>query len=176
MCRGKASCLNLPSEERAGGVLDIGDELAPEVPFMEWGQKRVWLTMAMLLGLCVVQPSGEARAQAWRGLQPADFPARVRAILFDKGVLSGQTERVWGHWTVRFGSDLPVARYVNCDNSVCPSFRVENLACANDVVGESRCMLSVAWRLAFGDAICALYIEQQRMEIPVGCPTDLRFK
>ena len=130
----------------------------------------------ILLGLGLTQLPGDAGAQAWKRLRPADFPAWVDAVMFDQGVWDGtRTTWVWGQWTARFDKQ-PVARFVQCDNAVCPSFRIEDLVCTNPVVGESPCALAVSWRLAFGNATCVLNVKKEKTAIVVTCPVDVKFK
>lgn len=135
-----------------------------------------YAVLVIVLALLLIRPWSDAQAQGWRSLQNADFPALVQAVRFENGTLDAEHARVWGQWTTRFGAQPPVATFIKCDNTVCPSFRIENLECANKVVGESRCALTVSWRTAFTEAVCGLYIEKQRMDVQVGCPADVRFK
>ncbi len=134
--------------------------------------------IGIALAMVFAQPIDRAEAQTWRKLRAADFPARVQSVAFNNGVWDAQRPRVWGKWTARFGAELPVAKFVGCTNSVCPTFRVENLTCANPVTGEERCALTVSWRIPYGNegSLCTLEVEKQVKEIPVTCPVDIRFE
>ncbi|MBI3029851.1 MAG: hypothetical protein HYY64_10100 [Candidatus Rokubacteria bacterium] len=143
---------------------------------MRKGGRTSAFVVTALVSFSALQPAGEVGADEWRKLRATDFPARVQAVVFEGGVLDTDHAWVSGQWKARFPADPPIARLIRCDSAACPVFRVENFICENPLVGESRCVLALSWRAIFTEASCTFDLEKPRMQLPIRCPVDVRFK
>ncbi len=106
---------------------------------------------------------------SWASLGPADFPARVNAIVFPGGNRIDSSSGVcWGQWCVNFRSERPKASFTNI-------IIVGNFECENSVVGVKACyMLLSVTALA-----CNLIIGNEGeppKNINISCPNDLRLE
>lgn len=148
--------------------------------------KALWTAVALFLVIVAI-PIRSAFAQTnWRGLSPRDLPARVTAIRGLPHTLDPQNCVNWGRWRACFGSQFPVAKYVQLKDppALAPWIVIENLNCENPVAGAMECSMRL---IHFYDPlsnrsveVCWLLIgrgaEKEDNRFQISCPRDLVLK
>lgn len=133
---------------------------------------RCCFAVVAVLGMYLAWQLADAEAQTWLRLSPAQFPARVKAIVFEGGNVLDANHRVrWGQWTVGFGSEPPIA-YYDPEVEFRPWIRVTNLICTNPVAGSSKCTLLLFYYLDQRITHCRL----NEPNVQLRCPSDLRLE
>ena len=84
----------------------------------------------------------------------------------------------WGNWSVRFGPEKPVAKFVQCGPDICPNITVNKLQCSNPVVGKRKCYFQLIRHADGSGEWCMIGVLKQgekklQQQIDVKCPTDL---
>lgn len=72
-------------------------------------------------------------------INPANYPAHVKAIHFRNCTIDAQQSCVWGAWSVTFGPTIPVAKFLSGGVGGIDSVVVTGLACTNSVAGSAAC-------------------------------------
>jgi hypothetical protein len=110
----------------------------------------------------------------WDRVQPADFPARVAAIVFPEGRLDRGRGFQYGSWTVELGqAATAVARFGRYGAT---RVDVRGLTCKNKVVGTVSCSMALARVSPMSyhgphASPCALFTERHA-PISIVCPID----
>ncbi len=115
--------------------------------------------------------------QKWERLGPADFPARVKAVVFKKNVLDANHSVGWGQWAVSFDTESPVAKWVTCVGDDCyGGFNISKLVCTNSIIGRESCSLYFSIDRRRGSD-CYLMIKGEPDILQrITCPVDVQFE
>lgn len=124
-------------------------------------------------------PPGNIGDQKWKRLRAADFPARVKAVVFKKDVVLDADHSVsLGKWTISFDGEPPIAEWkFQGANSKYQYYGFEiDLVCTNSVLGQSPCILVFEVE---PEAACGLRIkklEKDSFQLGIPCPADVQFE
>lgn len=133
--------------------------------------------VGFVLCAAVASASCAGSGGAWMRLQPADFPARVSAILFPGGQrLDAKNDFLIGAWRVQAKGPLSATGYFGHYGGV-SRIDVSGLTCLNKVVGQVPCRLHLQQRPAtligqYEGPPCFLSLGH-RPPLAVECPADL---
>lgn len=124
---------------------------------------------AVVSGVIVVS-YGSAWAQMdWRKWAPANFPARVKAIVGLPPAMDAHNCVRYGQWDVCFGGQPPIATFKPI--GLVSAVHIEPLRCKNPVSGERECkMRLIAGWSADNPEQCYVDID---WAVKIRCPSGL---
>ena len=133
--------------------------------------KRIFLIVGIVLPLLGVSYPTTLGAQSLQNLGPADFPSRVKAIVWADGdAINRRGGLCWGKWCVNFGSQLPIGIFGYTSTTTGAPIGyvdIKGLKCRNAVIGVRDC------RVHFSrDHNCMIYVEGHGL-ISIFCPARL---
>jgi hypothetical protein len=74
-------------------------------------------------------------------ITPSAYPAHVRAIHFSNSSIDATNGTTWGAWSVTFGSQPPVATFMN--NGIA-QVQIGGLVCTNSIAGTFPCGMNLS--------------------------------
>ena len=150
------------------------------------------LTLLVLVGLTLAPTPAKAEPN-WTRMTQADFPSRVKAIVYPKGlVLDARRSMKFGVWRVQFGPRIPIGR-IYFRGLWRPAIVIGNqdkndnpLICSTSVVKEGPCEMTLGKNVDSSSIECWLEIydipefvpgwkgKPLHKTIKISCPSHLR--
>jgi hypothetical protein len=137
------------------------------------------LTLLLIASAGVILPLGvKAQTFTWRQLGAADFPAKVKAIVFRDGVvLDAQHWVRVGQWRLEFKATAPIATAYSRNENFSPIFSIEGLLCRNPVLGPDDCWMQIGWARQRNIEACFVFPNHRGADVfQINCPVDIHFE